>query len=61
MTPDLVGRVRARAKDVCVYCRLPQSASPLKFHIEHVIARQHGGNTTLGNLALSCPAWKSQT
>ena len=39
----------------CEYCRLPQSALPLaRFHIEHVIARQHRGGDSPGNLALSC-------
>lgn len=52
---DLASRVRARAKECCEYCRLPSSSSPLTFHIEHVIARQHDGETTFGNLALSCP------
>jgi len=27
---------------------------PLPFHIDHIIARQHGGLTELGNLALAC-------
>ena len=47
--------VRKRAGDVCEYCRLPQAASPfVRFHIEHVIARQHGGSTEPDNLALAC-------
>ena len=52
---DLASRVRARARNCCEYCRLPQSASRFTFHIEHTLARQHGGKTTWGNLALSCP------
>jgi len=44
-----------RAGDVCEYCRLPQSSSRfVRFHIEHIIARQHGGQSEEGNLALSC-------
>jgi 5-methylcytosine-specific restriction endonuclease McrA len=46
--------VRARAKNNCEYCRLPQSARRLRFQIDHVIAQQHGGGTELDNLALSC-------
>jgi len=47
--------VRERAGERCEYCRLPQSALPLaRFHIEHVIARQHRGGDGPGNLALSC-------
>jgi 5-methylcytosine-specific restriction endonuclease McrA len=35
---------------------LPQAAAPfLTFHIEHIRARQHGGNDDLSNLALACP------
>jgi len=48
-------QVQVRAKDCCEYCQLPQSASALTFHLDHVIAQHHGGKTTLGNLALSCP------
>jgi hypothetical protein len=55
MTHDLASRVRARANDRCEYCQRPQSASRVRFHIEHVVAQQHGGRTTMGNLALACP------
>jgi len=47
--------VRRRAGEACEYCRLPQAASQfVRFHIEHVIARQHGGATEPENLALAC-------
>jgi hypothetical protein len=46
--------VRQRAADRCEYCRLPQSFSKLKFTIDHVRAKQHGGSDELENLALSC-------
>ncbi len=46
--------VRSRAKNRCEYCLAPQSAYKLKFHIEHVIARKHGGRTETSNLALAC-------
>jgi hypothetical protein len=26
----------------------------LPFHVDHIIARQHGGRTSIGNLALAC-------
>jgi 5-methylcytosine-specific restriction endonuclease McrA len=48
-------RVRLRAGCRCEYCRLPEEASSLRFHIEHIIARQHGGGDALDNLALACP------
>lgn len=46
--------VRSRADDRCEYCRLPEQFSKLRFVIDHVIARQHGGNSSLENLALAC-------
>ena len=47
--------VRQRALDRCEYCRLPQSSQPfVTFHVEHIIARQHGGTDHLDNLCLAC-------
>ena len=46
--------VRRRAGDRCEYCCLPQSAFRRAFHIEHIVARQHGGSTRLDNLAFAC-------
>lgn len=47
--------VRRRAGEVCEYCRLPQAASQyVRFHIEHIVARQHGGVSEADNLALAC-------
>lgn len=37
-TRDLV---RRRAGDRCEYCLLPQDASILTFHVDHIIAKQH--------------------
>lgn len=61
MTDDLERRVRRRARRRCEYCRLLQAASRLRHQIDHVIARQHGGETAYENLALCCVSWKSQT
>ncbi len=47
--------VRLRAADRCEYCGLEQTTFPLvTFHVEHVIARQHGGGDEIENLCLSC-------
>ena len=44
-----------RAGRRCEYCRLHQDHLPFTtFHIEHVIARKHGGTGDLANLALAC-------
>jgi hypothetical protein len=47
--------VRRRANHRCEYCRIHQRIYPdFTFHIEHVVARQHGGGDDPDNLALSC-------
>jgi 5-methylcytosine-specific restriction endonuclease McrA len=46
--------VRERAGNACEYCRMSQSARRFKFPIDHIIAQQHHGPTTLENLALAC-------
>lgn len=54
MTKELAAEVRQRAKNRCEYCHLPQAAFRRPFHIEHIVAKQHGGQTEIGNLALAC-------
>lgn len=50
--------VRRRADHRCEYCRLREVHDPrarrYRFHVEHVIARQHGGSDDDANLALAC-------
>ena len=47
-------QVRARAGDRCAYCRIHQRQYVLTFHVEHILARQHGGSDDAGNLAFAC-------
>lgn len=54
MTNELAVQVRRRAGNLCEYCHLPQEAFRRAFHIEHIVAKQHGGKTQLDNLALAC-------
>jgi hypothetical protein len=55
MDEQLRVQVRQRAAECCEYCGLPQTALPFaRFHVEHIIAEQHGGPDELTNLALSC-------
>lgn len=55
MDESLAEEVRRRANYACEYCRMPQVFYPtVPFPIDHLIARQHGGPTSHGNLALSC-------
>lgn len=46
--------IRQRASERCEYCRLPESAVDFTFHVEHIIARQHGGSNLAPNLCLAC-------
>jgi hypothetical protein len=55
IAPETREVVRERALDRCEYCGLPQAVDPfLRFHVEHIIPRQHGGADELDNLALAC-------
>jgi hypothetical protein len=55
MEPALRNLVSQRADARCEYCGLPQGAAPfVPFHVEHIIAQQHGGGDELDNLAWSC-------
>ena len=47
--------VRRRADDRCEYCGLRQANASLTYHIEYIIARQHGGGDDESNLCLACP------
>jgi hypothetical protein len=55
MSRSLRQLVRDRADHRCEYCYLPDSAaSAASFHVEHIIARQHGGSDDLDNRCWSC-------
>ena len=46
--------VRERADHRCEYCCLRQEAEPFfAYHVEHIVARQHGGTDDNANLALA--------
>lgn len=57
MDASLERLVWRRAADRCEYCLTPQQADVLPFHIDHIIAQQHGAETAASNLALACYAW----
>lgn len=48
-------KVHNRARGRCEYCQLPESAYPIPFQADHIIAVQHGGKIRPGNLAWACP------
>ena len=54
MDEALAATVRRRSGKRCEYCHLPDTLHPAAFEIEHVIPKQHGGATTLSNLAYAC-------
>jgi hypothetical protein len=46
-----------RARNRCEYCRLHQDDDDFSsFHVEHIVAKQHGGSDRPDNLCLSCAA-----
>ena len=46
--------VRKRAGYRCEYCRLHEDDDAYTFHVEHIVARKHGGLDDESNLALAC-------
>jgi len=47
--------VRERAGNRCEYCGMLQAQQSFpSFHVDHIIAQQHGGTDEPANLALSC-------
>lgn len=55
MDPHVRELVARRAKHCCEYCRIQQALIPFHtFHVEHIIARQHGGTDDPSNLCLAC-------
>jgi 5-methylcytosine-specific restriction endonuclease McrA len=56
MSAKLRLAVSARAKRQCEYCHLPDLVPHLmRFQLEHIRARRHGGSNSLVNLAWACP------
>ena len=46
--------VRQRAGHRCEYCHYRQADSETPHHVEHIIAKKHGGSDHESNLALAC-------
>lgn len=47
-------QVRRRAEGKCEYCLVHEADSYVGYQIDHIIARKHGGATSLDNLAFAC-------
>jgi hypothetical protein len=54
LNQSLIRSVWERANRRCEYCHMPAFAYAGCFHVDHVVARQHGGATSIENLALAC-------
>jgi 5-methylcytosine-specific restriction endonuclease McrA len=46
--------VRARARECCEYCLIPEQFTLASHWVDHIVAEKHGGETAEENLALSC-------
>lgn len=51
---ELIRTVWNRANRRCEYCHMPAMAHAGWFHLDHIVAIQHGGLTAPENLALAC-------
>lgn len=55
MRASVRAMVRRRAQGRCEYCQLHETdADFLAFHVEHIVAKQHGGNDHPSNLCFAC-------
>ncbi|MCB8925796.1 MAG: HNH endonuclease [Ardenticatenaceae bacterium] len=54
ISAELRKLVTERANHRCEYCLLPEKASLHKHEPDHIVPRQHGGESAEANLALSC-------
>jgi hypothetical protein len=54
-TPDpVIKALRALAEHRCEYCHVPDDDLFLPHVVDHIIAKQHGGESDIENLALCC-------
>jgi 5-methylcytosine-specific restriction endonuclease McrA len=54
MDAALEAEVWRRAAYRCEYCHFPEPFAEAPFQADHIVARQHGGRTESGNLAMAC-------
>lgn len=47
-------QVRRRAGGRCEYCLIHEDDSYAAHQVDHILARKHGGTTSLSNLAFAC-------
>jgi hypothetical protein len=54
VTRELALAIGERAEGRCEYCRMAATFYRLPFQTDHIIARKHGGLSTMDNLAFAC-------
>ncbi|HVV81503.1 MAG TPA: HNH endonuclease signature motif containing protein [Kofleriaceae bacterium] len=58
MSTEIAGELRRlvteRAGARCEYCLLPEALALHRHEPDHIVPRQHGGDTSAENLALAC-------
>jgi hypothetical protein len=54
--PDLRAQVHRLDQARCAYCQTPEDLTITAFEIDHIVPISAGGQTTLENLCLTCPA-----
>ena len=52
----LRAQVRKIDHGLCAYCQTPEALTVTTFEIDHIVPVSQGGETSLGNLCLSCPS-----
>lgn len=53
---QLRSQVRRQDEERCAYCQTPEELTVTTFEIDHIVPASAGGETTLDNLCLACPA-----
>ena len=54
MDPATRALIWTRAESRCEYCRIHQDHAELSHHLEHIVARKHGGSDDPSNLCVAC-------
>jgi len=54
LSADLRAAVIRRAKSRCEYCLLHEDDGAFAHEVDHIISKQHGGETVAENLAYAC-------
>ena len=55
VSAQVARQVGARARFRCEYCHTPQVITGQTFHVEHILPKARGGQSSLDNLCLACP------